>query len=519
MSGDAPAGVAWPREGGRVSTTKVAKRVWTAAVAGLGAADGGAQREAAEALAKEIEAEADWRHRYDGILARMAGLMAASSEAAFALAEAGLGALYEEFRFVRGSWDGCLDSDELLKLDVDEPETITVEGEGEALAALEVPIEVDGAAKKLTGDVLKGQAQAWADYGCCEQSVATSVAEAVDLPREKWDLEGKVFVLLGGTSAFCPAKPLLRLGATVAVVSRPGSKIEALRKYAAGTGGTLLLPKLPAADGPGLDILMQLPELVAWVAGLAKAQPGTHFVLGSYVYLDGERHVRATMAMDATCLALQKQLGPERVSLAYLMSPATAHLWPEDAYEASQARWRDRGWWTPAAGLQQNSRLCAFGPAERRVFNGYVTVQGPNYALAKTLQLWRGILAHRNGHLVSANFAPPGRTASMNNHATMANLLNGMQAFEPLVVLQQDTASHFMTVLLIHDLSSATPASPAKPGVQLEHPFDLYTHNAFHGGTWRCAYSGNSVGAASIVLGYFSYFTGTAALTPEVARL
>ena len=41
-------------------------------------------------------------------------------------------------------------------------------------------------------------------------------------------------------------------------------------------------------------------------------------------------------------------------------------------------------------------------------------LQGPNYALAKTMQMWRATLARaRDSLLVSSNVAPAARTASM----------------------------------------------------------------------------------------------------------
>ena len=46
------------------------------------------------------------------------------------------------------------------------------------------------------------------------------------------------------------------------------------------------------------------------------------------------------------------------------------------------------------------------GGEGRHVHDGLVSMQGPNYALAKTMQLWRAALAYgRDGLVVSVNVA------------------------------------------------------------------------------------------------------------------
>ena len=144
-------------------------------------------------------------------------------------------------------------------------------------------------------------------------------------------------------------------------------------------------------------------------------------------------------------------------------------------------------------------------------FNGMMVVQGPNYALAKTMQLWRSVVARSAGCLVSCNFAPGVRTESMTSHSTMRAALDGLQHFEPNVVLEPSTASSFMCNLLISDLL-AGPDNPTNPACPLEHPFDLFTHNAFHGGGWTCAYDMHSARAAIFLLGSLNAKRGTAGM-------
>jgi len=153
----------------------------------------------------------------------------------------------------------------------------------------------------------------------------------------------RVFVLLGATSALGPGYPLLEWGGNVAAIARPGKKLEDLMQYARATagGGTLLGPSI--AGKAGLDLLAQLPEAVEWLLQLSQGWATVHsgreveLCLGSYIYLDGEAHVRASAAMDAVVAALG-QAGV-RHSVAYLGTPSSTHLWPVAAEDAAKGRW------------------------------------------------------------------------------------------------------------------------------------------------------------------------------------
>ena len=136
-----------------------------------------------------------------------------------------------------------------------------------------------------------------------------------------------------------------------------------------------------------------------------------------------------------------------------------------------------------------------------KVINGLSSVQGPNYALAKTSQQWRAMVAKADGAVVSANHAPAARTESMVGYATIAAALEGMQSFPPLVAYDPGTACDMMAAILLWDLTdSKSLASPKNPG---NHPTDLLAENACHGGIWRCAYDMESVNTASFLFGRF----------------
>ena len=136
-----------------------------------------------------------------------------------------------------------------------------------------------------------------------------------------------------------------------------------------------------------------------------------------------------------------------------------------------------------------------------------MTLQGPNYALAKTLQQWRGIVARcRDGVVVSSNLAPAARTASMvagdNKNAGMVALaLDGMGHFRPLAVFDSATVSACMAALLVHDITD--PQSLANPAQALAHPAMLHSSTAFHGGTFRAGIKQADLGRLFVVGGKF----------------
>lgn len=74
-----------------------------------------------------------------------------------------------------------------------------------------------------------------------------------------------------------------------------------------------------------------------------------------------------------------------------------------------------------------------------------------------------------------------------------------MGYFKPLAVFDQETVSPCMAALLVHDVSN--PAAKAHPKVRMAHPYELFSHEAFHGGTFR-------VGVKPAQLGKLFYISG-----------
>lgn len=255
------------------------------------------------------------------------------------------------------------------------------------------------------------------------------------------------------------------MGFTVVCVARNGRKLNALMRRMDKLAGELVVPlNKPQREcqdndelfeAAGADILTQTPELIDWISGLF---PDSTMVVDSLAYgqidflslttiakdgrlltcvcsgpryLDGEAGVRVCVAMDAIAAGVLKRRKEGTTALAYLLSPATAYPTDAESYEKRVQRYENRGWSASLLWLSPNHRE----PVEcttdggilirMPVLNGFITEQGPNYALAKTLQQWRAIVERSRGVRVSANFAPGCRTESVMHSKTVAAAIEG----------------------------------------------------------------------------------------------
>ena len=210
--------------------------------------------------------------------------------------------------------------------------TATIRGAGSPDLSLSLPLSTT----TLCGEDAIAQVNAWASYGAAEPSVVNGLRHALAMRTSPASnstgitsvtplsviLESHVFVLLGGTSELGPLRALLKMGATVVCVARKGKKLAATVEWASAVGaGTLIVP-VPVnspqngADAPdpvtvgnegGADVIEEMPRIARWVQGLF---PNRTLVVGCYIYVDGEAHVRATMAMDTIVSWLvEKRLG------------------------------------------------------------------------------------------------------------------------------------------------------------------------------------------------------------------
>ena len=492
----------WPKEleDNKVSTTKHGKRIFGAAFKALGKTD----------AIKRMDAEKDWRHQYGKYMEELAEAMAASPDAARAAAMAGLTAVHSAF----GSTAKMQKPGRAF-------ETLVVDGDGGGADGVLVDLE---------------QVKAWSDHGACEPSVLTrceamsSSAAGLRVPDRVLGSSGNAFVVLGATAEMGPTKTLLTLGCTVVAVARRGvdvgsTKWKDLIAFAKASPGTLVAPcEKVAADLDnqavhcGADVLADAPAIARWLLADDLIRSFKTLVVGSYVYLDGEKHVRASVACDAIVTELFKSRGAGGLCLAYLASPGTVYPISQEMQIDSLHRYTTapawQGRWSAlgsigGAGFAKNARAPVVADDGAKIYltSGLVTVQGPNYALAKTLQNWRCVVSHYAGCTVSANMAPPARTKSMTGtNPNIARWLDGVANFEPNGAFDPAVASVVMTALLLYDLSTVDCVASPKGHDALPNPM-MVLQPAFHGGSPRCAFTSDSIGTAAAIAS-FPIFNG-----------
>ena len=574
-------GVCFPADARGVRrTTGPAKSVWAAAALGLGNEEGAA-------LAAELLAEKDWRHKYAKHAVRLAELQSVAPPArCVASCEAGLTAAAETLQWL--SEDGsCVSLRDAMNAPGRAFRTAIVrggggeEGEGSAKGAAR---SIGRERERLFGDAAIARARGWAEDGCVEPDVVDAL-ESLKARNDDWagdDFGDTLFALLGGTSELCPLIPLLRLGAHVAVVAREGAKLEeAVSVAARSERGTLYVPYEASSEDEassepppratttivpdafadprrayGADLIARAPEIRAWLESVFANGRFERIVVGAYAYADGEAHVRATVASDLVFAGLRETLGASRVAVAFLSSPGTAFPIPRAAWRHAKGRERDvaanEPWfhWRKLVGLAcggggfvpncraplareaggdvSNGKESPNDSDRVYVHDGHVILQGPNYALAKTLQNWRAAAA--GDATTSANMAPGSRTRSMRHVKAVSIALEGQKHFPPLRPFDADETREVMASLLLCDLGAdrdARTGRDAAPRNERDsrrtrgetrraevrsnegamtheknaHPMDVFGSHAVHGGTWRCPWSVDSIGRASVVAG------------------
>jgi hypothetical protein len=117
------------------------------------------------------------------------------------------------------------------------------------------------------------------------------------------------------------------------------------------------------------------------------------------------------------------------------------------------------------------------------VADALVPQQGPNYAVAKRLQRWRGMVERAQGRRVSFNVAPATWTRSVTKNRVLAAAYAGAGRFG-IEIFEPATTRALMAGLLVHDLNREPHADGSPEG--------LFSEGATHGGLWTAAYETRS---------------------------
>jgi hypothetical protein len=427
----------------------------------------------------------DWRSGYLAPFRRLIEVGLPSYDAALTSARDGLAGLHDRLRYDGTDGErpliGALARGSALQ-------TVDVKGEGDRETELSLPYR----GERLRGDALRRQLDTWIAHGAIEPSCAEAVGRVLDNPD--WlDLSDREIVVLGAGAEMGPLQAMLRWGGNLVGIDLPRADLWTRVLGVARAGaGRLTVPVRPGPgqleDTAGVDLLTQLPDVAAWLGGLAGP-----LVLGNYVYADGVTNLRVSAAVDALTVDL---LGHRSdVALSFLATPTDVFAVPAEVVAHAKAghgkRSALRAMRVPLRAVSGGRLLVPNYPGDVPVCDSLVPQQGPNYALAKRLQRWRAAVARDAGVEVSLNVAPPTRTKSVVKNRLLATAYAGARRFG-VEVFEPSTSNVLMAALLVHDLRT----SPARV-----HPFEAEAASAAHGGLWRQPYSPRSVLGLAVLVG------------------
>jgi len=482
------AGLQWPLDvKGKRASGAPGQRIVAAALQGLDGA-------AAEAAVKDR----DWRHAYPAHWLALVKAQAAKPVSVVPSARAGLAAAWKELPFVRAGQPLALA--EAMRKPQRAFQTLELRGSGDAAPARwTVPHQ----GRELHGDALARQIDRWEKLGICEAAHAAALRDCLGHP-EWFDLSDQHLVLLGAGSEAGPLAWLAKWRANLVGIdlARAATWKRIAATIAAGNA-TLTAPVAPGqsldAAHAGADLLADTPEIAAWLASL-----GRPLSIANIAYLDGERHVRVSLAMDAISATLCA--ADARTQLAYMATPTDVFAVPEGLARDVMQRYAQRGVVKKLAqfGARLSSGGRGFAPHIEALIDAgdfghwglvdaLVVEQGPNYALAKRLQQWRALVARADGHRVAFNVAPSTTTASVVSNPLLAAGFRGAKAFD-VEVFEPATTNALMAAMWVHQLRTEAR--------DFAHPLKLLVHTANHGGLWRLPYRPRSVLPMAALLGF-----------------
>lgn len=406
------------------------------------------------------------------------------------IAQAGLAAAQQLFTFNRGTQQ--LPLAEAMNHYQEQPfESFTLKGSGSAEVE---PWSVPYHGQQLQGQALLNLIDRWEQEHIIEPSHAKAL-RAVQAHPEWFDLSDRTVVLFGAGSEAGPLTWLSKWRANIVAIDLPSPAIwEKITGIIAKGNATLIAPQQTDVDGKtqlGANLLTQTPEIANWLGTFTQ-----HLDLAGIAYLDGEKHVRVSMAMIAIMDKIS-QAKPDS-SIMFMLTPTDIYAIPKQVVQSSLMIRKQRHqvekllthaikkfslshFFTPITGtLLPSDNGQHYGISDCMVIE-----QGPNYALAKRLQQWYALLARSRGQRVAINIAPSTTTLSVVKNPLLKAAFAGADLFN-VETFNPETTNAIMAALWVHDLQN--PDSVANPQKPLNHPLELIMEGANHGGLWHVAY-------------------------------
>jgi hypothetical protein len=461
--------------------------------------------------AQAVHDEPDWRKQYPRHIRALTAAGITQPDHALTIAASGLAAAWEQVEFLRGG------SAVALAAALDQPlpaalSSVELRGEGPQTIT---PWSLPYRGKQLRGAELHDQLARWEQAGIIEPSHAQALRRVVEHP-EWFDLSDRTLVLLGAAAEAGPLETLAGWRTNIVAVDLPEPTVwERIIKVIERGNARLIAPvrrPVPAGTPPaqwigqaGANLLSETPEIADWLLSL-----DTPLDIASIAYLDGEKHLRVSLAMDA--IVSHVSTTRTDTSLMYMATPVDIFAADEETALAAMRRHAEQGPLQRLAaaavrGLSGGRMLRSHvadleaSSAGRRygIVDGIVIEQGPNYALAKRLQQWRAVTARANGQRVAINVTPSTMTRSVIKNPALKAGYNGADIFG-IEIFEPETTSALMAALWVHDLRCNECA--ANPTTALAHPLDLLIEGANHGGLWRTGFLPRSALPLAALVGY-----------------
>jgi hypothetical protein len=499
-------------KGGR-STTEAGKKILAAAFR-AGGAEG-------EKLAAAVEKERNFRFKYQKFYMQLVRLACSDPALSLSIARAGSDYMHRHFTFVdpETKKEESFESYMSQAAEKGSFHIGVIKGNGAKGGS---PFTVPYKGGMLSGEKLKAQLNKWQTYGTIESDAAAAISA---IAQGNLDLSGHCFALIGAGSAMGPFYKLLEHGATVVCIDIPGKWGERpqgmwkrLIEAARASPGEIIVPlSRPQSECSTDDDLLQavgcnLTEQPAQILNfLSQVVPGKPLTVGNYTYLDGDLHVKLSLAADAIIKSLCETR--KGTSVAFLCTPTDIHIINDSAHAAATKNYGMH----PGRLLEGLIHVLSFGKMlqknalkpiptadgnSMKIVDGLSVAQGPNYALAKRLQHWRAQLCYEGGNTVSSNVAPSTATLSVVSNRSFGWAYGGMPYFKPYEIFQQETTNALMASVLISDVtkkdSVANPANRNK--YNIKNTLELFKYNSVHGGVWRAAYKVDSIGETFVLI-------------------
>ena len=419
-----------------------------------------------------------WKKEYRSIVEEFIDIQASvPNEQSLDMAQAGLDTLHDRMLFrideqtIVSAKDVFVITNSFPKLD-----TATALGcrapDIDFQFGLSNPVQPINDDTMLYGMEAVAQIDAWFNYGIMETSASVlakqTFSHGAKLPST---LANKRFVLLGCTAELGPAKSLLLIpGVTVLGVARGGTKLDNLldfvRSHSPDDTTFVYNPK-------GANILTQGPQIAQWILDQTDDSQELVIIPLAQQQQDGEANVRLAIAMD---LIVQRVLRQRRknATLCYYMSPTTPMMVPPTATSKAAQRLKLRPTWEQMVTKMTSKWMQPSWKADEKnhqysLVNGTMTIQGPLHVLAKTIQVWRSMIAYyRDEHVVAAPYAPLCRSQS--NISLLGRTLDGMHHFEPMLAMDVEPASTLMAAILVSQIQFENRPMPDMD----ENPFTLF---------------------------------------------